>query len=975
MAKATPIKVSFNAGELSPLMDGRTDQSKYFNGCSIVENLLATVQGPLVRRGGNYFGGETKKSSQRSWLRRFVFNVTQSYILEFGDFYIRFYTNRGQVLEAAKTITGITQANPASVTSAAHGFVTGDFVYVSGIVGMTQLNGQTLKVVNTGVNTFTLQDVDGNNIDSTAYTAYASGGTAARIYQVTTPYAVADLTDSNGLFLLGFQQTLGDVLYITHQLGAYPEYKLSRLGALSWTMAQNTYDTSPFKDSNADLTSTVYISSIISQAVTGAANNGAGLVRLTVGSTAGLATGNSVIVSAVTGTVEANGKWVITLVDATHIDLQNSAFVNAYVAGGNVAGSTGTPVTITASSPIFQNAPTSHIGSQFYLEQKLDDPNPQWEVGKAITIGSRRKSGVNNYIAMNAATTGTVKPTHTQGSVYDGDTGVRWLYTDSGFGVINLTGFSSTTVMTGTIDQDPPQGAIGTSNKTYIWAHSLISAVEGYPEIPVIFRERKGFLKGLRGALSVSGDYENFDKKIGGVITSDAAIQFTLPDSNPGRWMLDGNDLLIGTAGREIALSEITATDPLGPGNTKARKQTAFGSRRVEPVEVGDSVLFVTRSGKKLREIVYSFEKNGYQSIDLTVLSEHIAKAGISQMAYQQEPYSIIWGCTALGELLGFTYDREQDVLAWTRHPVGSYSNAVLGTADNGSGAVRLTVTTTAGIVTGASVNVTGLKGTVEANGVWTATVVDATHIDLQGTVYQHAYLSGGDVKSYGIVESVQSIPSPDGTGDDLWMIVRRTINGVTRRYVEWMMAPFDGTDVTIADAFYVDCGLTYSGAATNVLTGFFHLKGCTVDLLVNGGTHTQKVVAADGSITLNTGVLATKAQGGLPCPAKLRTMRFEGGSPLGTAQGKIKRITRIVARFLKTLGGLYGPDNANLDAITYHKGGEIMDRPPVMLSGDTDALPWPGGYDTEGYVNMVWDTPTPVTVITIVTDAEVNER
>lgn len=972
MPKATPIKVSFNAGELSPLMDGRTDQSKYGNGCSIVENLLAAVQGPLIRRGGFYFSGETKTSANRSWLRRFVFNVTQSYVLEFGDFYVRFFTNRGQVLEAAKVITAITQANPGQVTSNAHGFSNGDFAYISGIVGMTQLNGQTVKIAGVTANTFTLQDVDGNSLNTSAYTAYASGGTVARIYQVVTPYSVANLTDSDGNFLLAFKQTLGDVLYITHQLGTYPEYKLSRLGALNWTMAQNVYDTAPFKDSNADLTSTVYVSSIYSSAVTGAANNGAGLVRLTVGATAGLTTGNTVIVSAVTGTVEANGKWIITVVDATHIDLQNSAFVNAYVAGGVADGSTGTPVNITASAAIFN---ASHVGSQFYLEQNLDDTNAQWEVGKALATGVRRKSGVNNYLGLNAATTGTVKPTHTMGAVYDGDTGVRWLYTDSGFGVINLTGFTSTTVMTGTIDQEIPRGAIGTSKKTYIWAHSLISAVEGYPEIPVIFRERKGFLKGLRGALSVSGDYENFDKKIGGVITADAAIQFTLPDTNPGRWMLDGNDLLIGTGGREIAVGEITGTDPLGPGNVKARTQTSFGSRRVEPVEVGNSILFVTRSGKKLREIVYSWQSQNYQSIDLTVLSEHIAKTGISQMAYQQEPYSVIWSCTTDGQLLGFTYDREQDVLAWHRHPVGSYSSGVTGAANNGSGLVRLTVGTTAGIVTGAAIVVTGLTGTTEANGSWAATVVDATHIDLQGSVFQHNYIKGGDVKSYAVVESVCSIPSPDGKGDDLWIIARRTINGVTRRYVEWMVAPFDGTDLTIADAIYMDSALTYSGVATNTITGFFHLKGCTVDLLVNGGTATQKIVDSTGMITLDTGVLATKMQGGLPCPAKLRTMRLDAGSALGTAQGKIKRITRIVARFLKTMGGLYGANNSNLDAITYHQGGEIMDKPPMLLSGDTEALPWPGGYDTEGYVNMVWDTPTPVTVITIVTDAETNER
>lgn len=813
MPKATPIKVSFNAGELSPLLDGRTDQSKYFNGCSIVERLIPTVQGPLIRSGGFYFSGETRNSQHRSWLRRFVFNVTQSYVLEFGDHYIRFFTNRGQVLEATKNITGITQANPAVVTSNSHGYANGDFVYIAGVVGMTRVNGQVFKVAGVTTNTFQLLDVDGNNVNSTGFAAYVSGGTVARIYQITTPYAVADLTDADGNFKLTFEQS-GDVLYIMH--GSYQTQKLSRFGALNWTIAAVAFENGPFKDTNSDNVTTVYASA-----------------------------------------------------------------------------ETGTGITLTASSAIFL---AGHVGSLFYLEQRAIDGVKQWEVGKSITSGDRRRSGVNNYLALNTATTGSVKPTHTKGAAYDGDTGVQWQYVDSGFGIVQITAIGGGgTTATADVITRLPIGCVGAPNASTYWAHQLISSAEGWPEVPVIFRERLGFLKGLRGALSVSGDYENFAKKIDGTVTADAAIQFTVPDSNPPRWMREGNDLLVGTGGREIAVGEITTSDPLGPGNIKARKQTVFGSRAVEPVEVGDSILFVTRSGKKLREIRYSWETNSYQSVDLTVLSEHIAKAGISQMAYQQEPFSVVWSCTTLGELLGFTYNREQDVLGWHRHPVGGSA----------------------------------------------------------------------------IVESVCSIPSPDGKGDDLWIQARLTINGATRRYIGWMVAPFDGDDSDLSDAFYVDFGLTYSGVATDTITGLYHLKGCTVDILADGSTHDQKVVDSNGTITLDRE--ASIVQVGLPCPARLRTMRLDAGSALGTAQGKTKRITRILLRMLKTLGGKFGPNDSNLDPIIYHEGGETMDAPPALLTGDR-TLPWPGGYDTEGYVNLVWDTPTPATVITIVTDAQTNE-
>jgi hypothetical protein len=75
------------------------------------------------------------------------------------------------------------------------------------------------------------------------------------------------------------------------------------------------------------------------QTISGCANNGSGLIRVTVGSTSGWTTGDYKTISAVTGTTEANGTWPITVVDGTHIDLQGSTFANAYVSGGVVGGS------------------------------------------------------------------------------------------------------------------------------------------------------------------------------------------------------------------------------------------------------------------------------------------------------------------------------------------------------------------------------------------------------------------------------------------------------------------------------------------------------------------------------------------------------------------------------------------------------------------------------------------------------------
>lgn len=75
------------------------------------------------------------------------------------------------------------------------------------------------------------------------------------------------------------------------------------------------------------------------QTISGAANNGSGKIRLTVGSTSGWTTGNYKTISGVAGTTEANGTWAITVIDGTHIDLNGSTFTHAYTSGGLVGGS------------------------------------------------------------------------------------------------------------------------------------------------------------------------------------------------------------------------------------------------------------------------------------------------------------------------------------------------------------------------------------------------------------------------------------------------------------------------------------------------------------------------------------------------------------------------------------------------------------------------------------------------------------
>lgn len=220
-----------------------------------------------------------------------------------------------------------------------------------------------------------------------------------------------------------------------------------------------------------------------------------------------------------------------------------------------------------------------------------------------------------------------------------------------------------------------------------------------------------------------------------------------------------------------------------------------------------------------------------------------------------------------------------------------------------------------------------------------------------------HRQPIGGD----GFVESIAVMPAAEGDRSELWMVVKRTINGSTKRYVEYLGRPWRLGD-TQASAFYVDCGLSYSGAPITTINGLGHLEGMTVDILSDGSPHPQRVVTG-GSITLQRA--ASVVVVGLPAPCKYRSMRVEAGAQDGTAQGKTKRIHKAVLRFVNTGGGRYGSRADNMDTLNFRKASDPMDAPPPLFSGDK-VVTWPEGYNGDGYLMFECDQPVPVTLVAV---------
>lgn len=233
MAILRTMQPSFTGGELSPALWARVDLSKYASGLKTAKNVFIHPHGGASNRAGLQFVAETRGSGIARQVP-FVFDPStdQTYDLVFTDLKLRIYRVGSPILNANVTISGVTQANPGVVTATAHGYSNGQEIVITGIVGMTELNGRNFIVDGATADTFTLKDMYGAAVDTSAFTAYVIGGTANSIYEVASPYAEADLGN------LVFAQEK-DVMYITHV--GYAPRKLSRLADDNWTITTVTF--------------------------------------------------------------------------------------------------------------------------------------------------------------------------------------------------------------------------------------------------------------------------------------------------------------------------------------------------------------------------------------------------------------------------------------------------------------------------------------------------------------------------------------------------------------------------------------------------------------------------------------------------------------------------------------------------------------------------------------------------------------
>ena len=1007
------LQPSFASGELSPSLYGRVDLAKYHAGAATLRNFFVNYRGGASTRAGTKFVGQSKQPAAGGYPPRlipFQFSLSQGYVLELVNRYMRIIANGGYVVETAKTITAITQANPGVITSAAHGYSNGDWV-VPTVAGMTQLNGQTCIVAGAATNTFTLTDLNGNAIDTTGYGVFTSGS-VARIYTLTTPWVSADIGS------VKYAQS-ADTMTIVHP--NYPPYDLARVALTNWTLTAITFAATIAAPASCTVTSSAAGSTQYAYCVTAVdAKTGQESVASPVGYL-----GSSVCIAQTAGWTQVT--WAaVAGAGSYNVYRAPAGYNNNAVPVGSQFGYVGTAFGLAwvdaNITPDYTKCPPTH-----------QNPfAPQAVYGVTMTaVGSGYTASTATATITSATGSGAVlTPVVVSGQIQ------CVIVQNGGSGYL-----ASDTIVFG----GGGSGATGTLQVT--------PATGTYPSVVAYFQQRRWYGNSLNNPntfwASRSGAYYNMDSSI--PTQSDDAMTATIAAQqvNGVNWMIPMPGGLVMLTGQGAwQLSGGTSGTAVTPSTLDATPQAYNGcNANVQPIVVNYDILYVQSKGRIARDLSYNFFANIYTGTDMTVLSNHLFdNYTISRWTWAEEPYKLVWAVRSDGTLLSFTYLKEQDIYAWARHdtnglfqdvcsiaeppvnatylvvnrfingqwvyyiermdnrlwgsnveqswcvdaglsltqptpaatltassPTGLGNIGSVSLINGGSGFTAPTVAVTDPTGTGATFSVTMVGGVITAINILTQgagytnpqfVVTDPTGSGLiaQPLVSNSITLNASaSVFSPGNVGSVVRVGGGIATitafnsGTQVTASLRQAITAVT---------PNDPTNTPLPAA----AGSWTMTASVTVLSGLGHLNGMTVAILADGNVLANQTVI-NGAITLP--VAASAIIVGLPFQAQVQSMYLDTGTP--TIQGKRKNIYAVTVRMENGRGVKVGTSWNQLVEVKERSNSIYAGAPIPLYTGD-QRIVIPTNWQKMGQVIVQQDYPLPVSVLGLVNEYDVGD-
>ena len=927
----TVFQSSFAAGELSPGLLARVDYAKYKVGAFLLLNQYVDVRGGASNRPGTSFVGRSKQTQSVGVsgcegtpprLIPFRFSTIQAYVLEFGDLYMRVVMNGGYVLETPISITGITQGNPAVVTIT-QSWTNGDWIYITGVGGMTQVNGKSFIVAGRTSSTIQLHDLDGNPVDSSAFTAYTTGGTAARYFTLTTPYAIADVP------LLKYAQS-ADVLTITHPL--YAPADITRTGNASWTYTPITFapDQAPpavaptVTASGGGSTKYRYVITAVSFATSEESRAGP------IGSATGIC------MSQTTG-ASYRLTW-LPVAGASYYNIyRQPEVINGASDYGQIYGFVGTTTGVSFTdqniSPDFSRSP----------------PQP-------------RNPFLNSTIQYWTVTNGGSGYTTGPATVSDAD-GTGWV------GFIEATSGVVTAIITQYGGQDYVAPTISAAGGSSLAATATIGPATGnYPGCVSYFQQRKCFAASTNNPetfwMSQIGNFNNMDVSVPARDSDAITASIAATQVNAIKFLVPmASGLIMGSSSGAWQVSGGSLGAPVTPSNIVASPQAFNGSADVPPIPVNYDILFVQNKSNVIRDLTYNYFINNYNGSDVSVLANHLFYGfQVTEWAYQDEPTKIIWAIRNDGTMLSFTFLKEQEVFAWSHHDTqGQWcSVAVIPEGDEDVVYLIARRTISSQINAGQPVYYVERMQSRQLARPWTLYEPSAQNAWFLDCALSYAYvtpdacitLAPTTITADQAVFGYQSVAANFNTGGGAFVV--ETVSSSTQVIGTWTVLPAEfGVVVPEGD-------WTMTIPVTTV-TGLDHLDGASVMVLSNGSVEGPYTVV-NGSVTLQ--VPSDVVVVGLQYVAQGTTMYVDLGGGAPSQAGKRKTNAGITA-FMENSRGLSfsGSGFDNTLVALKERTNEQMGQPTRLQTGELRTEIYTD-WTVQGQIYWQSDWPLPFTLL-----------
>lgn len=931
---AQPVaQTSFHTGEWAPALNARVDLAKYHSAAALLRNFFVDYRGGASTRPGTKYILQAYKSNTDVRLIPFQASTTVGYVLEFGNEYIRFFSNGSPVLETGFNITAITLAASCVVTAPGHNYSPGQWIYLSGIGGTTQLNGQYVKILSIVGDALRITNLRNVPINSTTFGAFTTGGTTQRVYTLPSPFASAD-----NLRDIKFAQDVNQLIL------CHPDYEphvLTLVSATNWTLIPIVIGATVAAPVISSVVTTIGAGSVnYAYIVTAVDSNGQESVASSPGT---LSSKLDLRTSPGTNTIT----WG-AVANAVSYNVYKAELAYAAIPSGSLYGFIGncTGVSFNDSNIAPDYSVTFPIATNPFLGAGLSSisltASGTYTAVPTVAIGAAPAGGVTATATASLKVTGTpaLVASAAGGTGFAPDTafnvgnGVIIIIAtqDSGTGEIltfhpiTYPGCNPGAITTGSTPANPititslSNGATATLDLT--WGVGVVTLVSpgsgytsaptvtfnpagatattainpvsnGYPTLPGFFQQRL-VLANLTQAqqdffMSVPGAPYNFNTSnitqpndsISGTLSSGQlnAIQSMVPTpsgllffTDRAAWLLNG-----GSTGSGIS-----------PINVVANAQAFNGANNVPPIVANFDILYVQAKGSIIRNTSYNLLSNVFTGTDISVLSSHLFYGyTILEWAWAEEPFKLVWAVRDDGTMLTLTFLKEQELIGWT-----------------------------------------------------------------------HSDTNNGLFKS---VTSITESTADAGTVDAVYTVVERTINTVTVKYIERVAERIFPNGVE--DAWCVDAGLQYDSTPATSFQGGEHLAGETCTGLADGTIIPAFTMANNGQFTLATA--ASKVTVGKAFTCQLQTLAIDTGNP--TIQTKMKQIPAVTVRVADTLGLEIGSSFTTLVAMKDLVEGNVgsMTNTVVtdLVTGDARTF-LDASYTVPGQYCIEQSNPFPASVL-----------